>query len=78
LLPARSLTSLTSTGEEPQPRSVPAIDKITGPFTHHNLGIYLLHGKDTITGRHILTLNEAMEQKKIVVHETSNVRESLA
>lgn len=50
-----------------------AISKISGPYTYANLSIFLLHGKDAITGRNFLTLNEALEQKKIIVHETSNV-----
>jgi hypothetical protein len=49
---------------------------VSGPFTHSNLSIFLLHGKDSIsnTGK-LLTLEEALEQKKIIVHETSEVNE---
>lgn len=50
-----------------------AVRKISGPFTYSNLSIFLIHGKDSITNRQFLTLNEALEQKKIIVHETSNV-----
>jgi hypothetical protein len=48
---------------------------ISGPFTHDNLTIFLLHGKDTLSGKPLLTLQEALEQKKAVVHETKNVNE---
>src|SRR6266851_2883185 len=48
---------------------------ISGPFTHDNLTIFLLHGRDTLSGKPLLTLQEALEQKKAVVHETKDVNE---
>src|SRR5262249_36721858 len=40
------------------------------------LSIFLLHGKDAVASGHpLLTLQEAMEQKKLIVHETSDVNE---
>lgn len=54
----------------------PAEPKLSGPYTHNNLAIFLLHGKDTIpAGTKLLTLQEALEQKKLIVHETSQVNE---
>jgi len=47
----------------------------SGPYTHQNLTVFLVHGKDNRAGRKLLTLPEALEQKKIVVHETKNVNE---
>ncbi|MHC4516917.1 MAG: ARPP-1 family domain-containing protein [Planctomycetota bacterium] len=48
--------------------------KVSGPYAHKNLEIYLVHGQDQVKPkREILTLEEALEQKKAVVHETSNV-----
>jgi hypothetical protein len=47
----------------------------SGPFTHGNLTIFLVHGKDTLPGKEFLTLQEALEQKKVVVHETENVNQ---
>lgn len=47
--------------------------EISGPYSYKNLDIFLVHGEDKIKAGKILTLEEAMEQKKIVVHETSNV-----
>jgi len=49
--------------------------EISGPYSYKNLSIFLVHGKDKIKAGKILTLEEALEQKKIVVHETSNVSE---
>lgn len=47
--------------------------RITGPYTHENLSIYLIHGKDKLKGTNYLTLQEAMEKKVVIVHETGNV-----
>jgi hypothetical protein len=49
--------------------------RITGPFTHDNLSIYLLHRSGKRPPANLLTLREAMEQKKAVVYETGNVQE---
>jgi len=58
----------------PQP-PVPAVT-VSGPVTHGNLSIFLLHGKDTVASeRKLLTMQEALEQKKLVVHETSAVNQ---
>jgi hypothetical protein len=47
--------------------------EISGPYSFKNLDIFLVHGEDKIKAENILTLEEAMEQKKLVVYETSNV-----
>jgi hypothetical protein len=52
-----------------------AQSRISGPYTHKNLAVFLIHGADTIKGDNYLTLGEAMEQKKLVVYETDNVNE---
>jgi hypothetical protein len=49
--------------------------KISGPYVYQNLSIFLIHGQDRITGKTILTLQEAMRQKKIIVYETGSVNE---
>ena len=49
--------------------------KISGPYTHENLTIFLIHGKNTISGQNFLTLQEAMERKVVIVHETKDVNE---
>jgi hypothetical protein len=57
-----------------EPAKAPAY-KFSGPFTHDNLTIFLIHGDDLLKGKDILTLQEGLEQKKVVVHETKNVNE---
>jgi hypothetical protein len=47
--------------------------KLSGPYSHKNLSIFLIHGEDRVKGQLPLTLQEAMEQKKVIVHETENV-----
>jgi len=49
--------------------------RFSGPYTHDNLTIFLIHGDDQIKGKDILTLDEALRQKKVVVHETKNVNQ---
>lgn len=59
-----------------QDRGMQAGDyRISGPFTHKNLTIFLIHGKNMMEGRSFLTLQEALEQKKAVVYETKSVNE---
>lgn len=50
-------------------------DSLSGPYVHENLTIFLVHGKDDLKGRRFLTLQEALQQKKIRVHETGNVNQ---
>ena len=45
------------------------------PRRGKNLSVFLIHGKNQIDNKNILTLQEAMEQKILVVYETSNVNE---
>ena len=45
----------------------------TGPYTHKNLSVYLIAGKDKIANTNFLTLQEALEKKTAVVHETEDV-----
>lgn len=49
--------------------------RISGPYTHHNLAVFLIHGKDRLAGKTFLTLQEALKQRKVVVYETQNVNE---
>jgi hypothetical protein len=48
---------------------------LSGPYTHRNLTIFLIHGKDLVKGKTPLTLQEALAQKKVVVYETKDVNE---
>src|SRR5258708_35831029 len=46
---------------------------VAGPFTHENLSLFLLRGSDTLDGNRFIPLDEALEQKCVIVHETGNV-----
>jgi hypothetical protein len=48
--------------------------KITGPFTHDNLTVFLIHGSGTTTNT-LLTLEEAIAEHKVIVYETRDVNE---
>jgi hypothetical protein len=49
--------------------------RLSGPYTHKNLTIFLVHGKNVIKSKSFLTLEEALIQKKVVVYETKSVNE---
>jgi hypothetical protein len=49
--------------------------KLSGPYTHRNLTVFLVRGQDEFAGEPFLTLQEAMERKLVVVHETQEVNE---
>jgi hypothetical protein len=77
-LVALGLFAVAGQAQELHTPSQPAAPAVTvsGPVTHANLSIFLLHGKDTVASeRKLLTMQEALEQKKLVVHETSAVNQ---
>jgi hypothetical protein len=49
--------------------------RLEGPFTHGNLSVFLVHGKDKIKGATFITLQEAMVLRKVIVRETRSVNE---
>lgn len=49
--------------------------RLSGPYSHKNLSIFLVHGKNTFEGKTFITLQEAMVQKKVVVYETKSVNQ---
>jgi hypothetical protein len=49
--------------------------RLSGPYTHENLTVFLIHGDDQVKDKNFLTLDEALQQKKVVVHETKNVNQ---
>ncbi len=71
----------------PKPASAPAVRtpaqaiataatyKISGPFSSGNLSVYLIHGADQANAGQYLTLQEALQSKQVVVHETGDVNE---
>lgn len=68
-------TGETWAGEKPTEQTRAGDYRISGPYTEGNLTIFLIHGKDAIPDQKYLTLEEALQQKKAVVHETKNVNE---
>jgi hypothetical protein len=73
LLPALAATSLAllsfgATGARAEDY------RVSGPFTHENLSIYLIHGKSA-EGRVPLTLDEALAKRAVRVHETGDVNQ---
>ena len=58
-----------------KPQKVTSSDyRFSGPYTHGNLTVFLVHGKDT-SNKTFLTLQEALAQKKVRVYETKDVNE---
>ena len=63
-------------GHLPQTHGLTGLNReISGPYTHKNLTVYLIHGEDVQTGKTPLTLQEALERKLVIVHETQDVDE---
>jgi hypothetical protein len=66
--------AMAARGQRKQSQSPPVADyTVSGPYTHKNLTIYLLHGAGASQGRTPLTLQEAMKRKLVVVRETGDV-----
>lgn len=68
-------TAAAWAGEKPSEQTRAGEYRISGPYTEGNLTIFLIHGKDAIADKNYLTLAEALEQKKAIVHETKTVNE---
>lgn len=47
--------------------------RLSGPYTHSNLTLYMIHGKPGDTGKPPLTLQEALQRGFVRVRETGNV-----
>ncbi|HEX7331243.1 MAG TPA: DUF6569 family protein [Pyrinomonadaceae bacterium] len=54
--------------------ATPSNYRLSGPYTHKNLTVFLIHGKDQ-SKKTFLTLQEALAQKKVRVYETKEVNE---
>ena len=48
---------------------------ISSPFACENLTVFLIQGEENLPDAQFLTLQEALEQEKLIVHETRNVNE---
>lgn len=55
-----------------RPAYAESAQRISGPYTHENLAIYLVHGPSA-AGETPLTLAEALAKGSVRVHETGNV-----
>ena len=49
--------------------------RLSGPYQHENLTIFLVHGPDQANSRMFTPLEEAMARKVVIVHETNDVNE---
>lgn len=48
---------------------------ISEAITHRNLSLFLIAGEESLKGKVIKTLEQAMEEKKFIVHETGSVNQ---
>ena len=53
----------------------PASFRLSGPFTHENLTVFLIHSAENSAPSSLLPLKNAMEQRKVTVYETGNVNQ---
>src|SRR5262245_41826005 len=68
------VAAMAARGQRKQSQTPPVVDyTVSGPYTHKNLTIFLLHGAGAPQGRTPLTLQEAMKRKLVVVRETGDV-----
>lgn len=75
LIMARAQNPATSPPGAKQDDSVTVSSyRLSGPYAHKNLTVFLIHGKDQ-TNKTFLTLQEALAQKKVRVYETKEVNE---
>jgi len=70
-----ALGSAAVAGEAKAPAVRVGAYTLSGPYTHENLTIFLMHGKDRLQDKNYLTLQEALAQKKVVVHETKDINQ---
>lgn len=73
----KAMAQNSSTNPQGGKEGVPAVAsnyRLSGPYTHKNLTVFLVHGKD-LTNKTFLTLQEALAQKKVRVYETKDVNE---
>ncbi len=69
LVPSATTQAQRSNAQPAQSQSY----RVTGPYAYQNLAVFLIHGPDKLPGKNILTLSEALRQRKIVVYETQSV-----
>jgi hypothetical protein len=68
------VAAMAARGQRKQLQTPPVADyTVSGPYTHKNLTIFLVHSAGASQGRTPLTLQEAMKRKLVVVRETGDV-----
>jgi hypothetical protein len=72
---AQVRTDSTATPSGQAPVAQTTTYRLSGPYTHKNLSIFLVHGNQAEPQKPFLTLQEGLAQKKVVVYETKNVNE---
>ena len=71
-----SLPNLRRAPAVPEMNEVqPGNYRLSGPYQHENLTIFLVHGPDQARSRMFTPLEEAMARKVVIVHETNDVNE---
>lgn len=66
--------SLPNPGSTPEKKELSAGNyRLSGPYQHENLTIFLIHGPNQPDSRMFTPLQEAMERKVVIVHETGDV-----
>lgn len=75
LLSITLIAQAAPAGSAAQPAVKAGDYTITGPYEQGNLSVFLIHGADRLKETHYLTLQDAMEKKIVIVHETGNVNE---
>lgn len=76
VLLALCFTGAALRGEEPggQPQVKVGEYRLSGPYTHKNISVFLVHGTDKIKGKEFLTLQEALKKGVVIVRETGDVQ----
>lgn len=64
-----------STLQTPENSTPQTAYRLSGPYSHKNLSIFLVHGTQVDADKTLLTLQEALAEKKVMVYETKNVNE---
>jgi hypothetical protein len=67
------LTPFAQTQTGRAPAQAAGSYRVTGPYAYQNLAVFLIHGPDRLPGKNILTLSEALKQRKVIVYETREV-----
>jgi ARG/rhodanese/phosphatase superfamily protein len=68
------IVAMTARGQRKESKTPSVADyNVSGPYTHKNLAIFLLHGSGQSQSPAPLTLQEALKRKLVVVRETGDV-----